>query len=261
MSDSQPSVEVAPPHELPVAPAHPAPTAIAEAGKDVAAPASASAPAAGATLTEEAAVAIFVAKHTHTTRDSLSCKLASQYGITSKSVRGRCGRCPGDLRSPHAALLFSSLHFRPHTAFMPAAKSRSLCCGAPVQTSGTCAHGAGQPCHTGRQPTSATSCPRGCVTHAADAVFSSLGVLAQPASPKNKTLCPIPYSQNPHASRAHPGPPGPVTLIPLVLNADRRLSRAKAHIQTKPSTLKPKPTPSTLTDACHTRIRGELDNS
>jgi len=43
----------------------------------------------GATLTEEAAVAIFVAKHTHTTRDSLSCKLATQYGITSKSVRGK----------------------------------------------------------------------------------------------------------------------------------------------------------------------------
>lgn len=41
----------------------------------------------GATLTEDAAVAIFVAKHTHTTRDSLSCKLAIQYGITSKSVR------------------------------------------------------------------------------------------------------------------------------------------------------------------------------
>ena len=44
--------------------------------------------ATGAMLTEEAAVAIFVAKHTHTTRDSLSCKLAQQYVITSKSVRG-----------------------------------------------------------------------------------------------------------------------------------------------------------------------------
>lgn len=43
----------------------------------------------GATLTEEAAVAIFVAKTTHTSRDSLSCKLASQYGVTSKSVRGK----------------------------------------------------------------------------------------------------------------------------------------------------------------------------
>jgi len=42
----------------------------------------------GAMLSEEAAVAIFVAKHSHTTRDSLSCKLAQQYGITSKSVRG-----------------------------------------------------------------------------------------------------------------------------------------------------------------------------
>ena len=40
-----------------------------------------------AMLTEEAAVAIFVAKHTHTTRDSLSNKLAHQYNITSKSVR------------------------------------------------------------------------------------------------------------------------------------------------------------------------------
>ena len=98
MSDMQPAVEAAPPHALPASHAHPTPTAIAEAGKDVVAPASAAAPSAGATLTEEAAVAIFVAKHTHTTRDSLSCKLASQYGITSKSVRGRCGRCPGDLR-------------------------------------------------------------------------------------------------------------------------------------------------------------------
>ena len=50
--------------------------------------AGATAPNTGATLTEEAAVAIFVAKHTHTTRDSLSCKLATQYKITSKSVRG-----------------------------------------------------------------------------------------------------------------------------------------------------------------------------
>ena len=51
-------------------------------------------PSTGAMLTEEAAVAIFVAKHTHTTRDSLSCKLAQQYGITSKSVRGASCRVP-----------------------------------------------------------------------------------------------------------------------------------------------------------------------
>jgi hypothetical protein len=56
----------------------------------------------GATLTEEAAVAIFVAKHTHTTRDSLSLKLAQQYKITSKSVRG--ASCV-----PLNALLLSSI--------------------------------------------------------------------------------------------------------------------------------------------------------
>ena len=127
MSDAQPAVEAAPQHALPAAPAHPAPTAIAEAGKDVAAPASAAAPAAGATLTEEAAVAIFVAKHTHTTRDSLSCKLASQYGITSKSVRGRCGRCPGDLRLTRLCFFprFTSRRIRRRA--WPRSQSRAHC--------------------------------------------------------------------------------------------------------------------------------------
>jgi len=60
-----------------------------EASKD-SAPAARAHVHTGATLTEESAVAIFVAKHTHTTRDSLSCKLSTQYGITSKSVRGKC---------------------------------------------------------------------------------------------------------------------------------------------------------------------------
>jgi len=41
-------------------------------------------------LTEENVVAIFVAKHriTHTARDSLASDLATEYKITSKSVRG-----------------------------------------------------------------------------------------------------------------------------------------------------------------------------
>ena len=41
-------------------------------------------------LTEENVVAIFVAKHrdTHTALDSLASDLASEYKITSKSVRG-----------------------------------------------------------------------------------------------------------------------------------------------------------------------------
>ena len=43
---------------------------------------------ANTTLSAKAAVEIFVAKHSHTSRDALSCKLAVDYGITSKSVRG-----------------------------------------------------------------------------------------------------------------------------------------------------------------------------
>jgi hypothetical protein len=39
-------------------------------------------------LTEDAAVAIFVAKHSHSARDSLARELAAKYSITSKSVRG-----------------------------------------------------------------------------------------------------------------------------------------------------------------------------
>jgi hypothetical protein len=41
----------------------------------------------GTTLTAEAAVAIFVARDSHSSKDALSCKLAGDYGITSKSVR------------------------------------------------------------------------------------------------------------------------------------------------------------------------------
>ena len=43
---------------------------------------------ANTTLSAKSAVEIFVAKHSHTSRDALSCKLAVDYGITSKSVRG-----------------------------------------------------------------------------------------------------------------------------------------------------------------------------
>jgi hypothetical protein len=43
---------------------------------------------ANTTLSAKSAVEIFVAKHSHTSRDALSCKLAIDYGITSKSVRG-----------------------------------------------------------------------------------------------------------------------------------------------------------------------------
>ena len=43
---------------------------------------------ANTTLTAKAAIEIFVAKHSHTSRDALSVKLALDYGITSKSVRG-----------------------------------------------------------------------------------------------------------------------------------------------------------------------------
>mmetsp|Transcript_23389 Transcript_23389/g.34314 ORF Transcript_23389/g.34314 Transcript_23389/m.34314 type:complete len:331 (+) Transcript_23389:40-1032(+) len=42
---------------------------------------------ANTTLSAKSAVEIFVAKHSHTSRDALSCKLAIDYGITSKSVR------------------------------------------------------------------------------------------------------------------------------------------------------------------------------
>lgn len=52
---------------------------------------------ANTTLTAKSAVEIFVAKHSHTSRDALSCKLAVDYGITSKSVRGifilTCAAC------------------------------------------------------------------------------------------------------------------------------------------------------------------------
>jgi len=43
---------------------------------------------ANTTLTAKAAIEIFVAKHSHTSRDALSVKLAKEYCITSKSVRG-----------------------------------------------------------------------------------------------------------------------------------------------------------------------------
>lgn len=43
---------------------------------------------ANTTLSAKSAIEIFVAKHSHTSRDALSCKLAGDYGITSKSVRG-----------------------------------------------------------------------------------------------------------------------------------------------------------------------------
>lgn len=58
------------------------------------------------TLREEAAVSIFVAKHsgTHTARDSLASELAIEHSITSKSVRGefasRLAQCTA-YRAPH----------------------------------------------------------------------------------------------------------------------------------------------------------------
>jgi len=92
------------------------PPAQGEASKD-GAPAARAHVHTGATLTEESAVAIFVAKHTHTTRDSLSCKLATQYGITSKSVRGKCA-VPAAVRHRQCVACFRSArnHVRPPPA-------------------------------------------------------------------------------------------------------------------------------------------------
>ena len=169
-------VETQAPQQSPApdAPAPAAPVAVAEAGKDVAAPAQQ--PAAGAMLTEDAAVAIFVAKQSHTTRDSLSCKLASQYGITSKSVRGRRVGCPprASARSRGASCAACCARAseageeegRAHARW-PRRRSRRA---RGAQTSGTYAHGAGRRCHTGRQPTSVTICPRACAQTAAAAV-------------------------------------------------------------------------------------------
>ena len=50
-----------------------------------------------ATLDEEAAINIYLAKAWRTPRDSTSVQLAAQYGITMKAVRtyGTSGRGPG----------------------------------------------------------------------------------------------------------------------------------------------------------------------
>ena len=61
---------------------------------------------ANTTLSAKSAIEIFVAKHSHTSRDALSCKLAGDYGITSKSVRGMR---PGVCLSVHALVCNLSL--------------------------------------------------------------------------------------------------------------------------------------------------------
>jgi len=64
------------------------------------------------TVTEEVAVAIFVAKHSrmHSARDSLASELAAEHSITSKSVRGLfC--LPPALPQPYARMARTALPF------------------------------------------------------------------------------------------------------------------------------------------------------